>query len=176
MNSPATSRPPLLLAHSYYLVYDEKQTRKMKPYAPLGTLLTAAFVRARGHEVALFDSMLVSGVEAFEQRLDEVGPCVVAILEDNFNFLTKMCTLRMRRAALGMIQMARSRGCLVIVNGSDATDRPDLYLDAGALAVILGEVEQTFAEFADVLAAWPARADGTTSRAGRRNPVESRTT
>ncbi len=146
MNSPATSRPPLLLAHSYYLVYDEKQMRKMKPYAPLGTLLTAAFVRARGHEVALFD------------------------------FLTKMCTLRMRRAALEMIQMARSRGCLVIVNGSDATDRPDLYLDAGALAVILGEVEQTFAELADVLAAGPARADGTTSRAERRNPAESRTT
>ncbi len=155
MSSSLRPRPPLLLAHSYYLAYDEKQTRKMKPYAPLGTLVTAALVRERGHEVELFDSMLAPGVEAFEQMLDDVRPDVVAILEDNFNFLTKMCTLRMRRAALEMIEAARSRGCTVVLNGSDATDRPELYLDAGAHAVILDEVEETFAELVDVLTADP---------------------
>ena len=158
MRSSSSRRAPLLLAHSYYLVYDEKQTRKMKPYPPLGTLVTAALVRERGYEVELFDSMLAPGVEAFEQMLDDVRPNVVAILEDNFNFLTKMCTLRMRRAALEMIEAAKQHGCRVVVNGSDATDRPLVYLAAGADAVILGEVEETLCDVVNVLTADP-RAD-----------------
>ena len=145
------NRRPLLLAHSYYLRYDEKQIRKMKPYAPLGTLITAALARERGFEVELFDAMLARGVEAFEEKLDQVGPGIVGILEDNFNFLTKMCTLRMRRAALDMIAAARARGCRVVVNGSDAIDRPEVYLEAGADAVIMGEVE---AAFLDVVQTW----------------------
>jgi anaerobic magnesium-protoporphyrin IX monomethyl ester cyclase len=151
MTSVPTHRRPLLLAHSYYLGYDEKQTRKMKPYPPLGTLVAAAVLRERGHSVALFDAMLSPGVEAFEAKLDEAGPSIVAIVEDNFNFLTKMCTLRMRRAALEMIAAARGRGCRVVVNGSDATDRPATYLEAGADAVIVGEPELALC---DVLDAW----------------------
>jgi anaerobic magnesium-protoporphyrin IX monomethyl ester cyclase len=128
----------------------------MKPYPPLGTLVTAALARERGFEVALFDAMLAPGVEAFETALDDVEPAIVGILEDNFNFLTKMCTLRMRRAALDMIAAARGRGCRVVVNGSDAIDHPDIYLAAGAHAVIPGEVEETFLELAR---AWRADAD-----------------
>ena len=143
--------PPLLVAHSYFLRYDEKQRRKGKPYAPLATLGAAALARAHGFRVEFFDSMLAPGVEAFERRLDEARPGIVAILEDNFNFLTKMCTLRMRRAALDMIAAARSRGCRVVVNGSDASDRPDVYLRAGADAVILEEPEGAFL---DLASAW----------------------
>ena len=141
----------LVVAHSYYLRYDEKQTRKMKPYAPLSTLVAAALARRDGFEVTFFDAMLAPGVEAFAEELDRARPEVVGILEDNFNFLTKMCTLRMRRAAFDMIGMARGRGCRVVVNGSDAIDHPELYLEAGADAVIMGEVE---AAFIDVARAW----------------------
>ena len=74
---------------------------------------------------------------------------IVGILEDNFNFLTKMCTLRMREATLEMIRLARERGCSVVVNGSDASDRPALYLAVGADAVIQGEAEFAFLEVAD---------------------------
>ena len=153
MISAPLHQRPLLFAHSYYLGYDEKQSRKMKPYPPLGTLIAAALVRERGHEVALFDAMLAPGVEAFEAMLDDVRPSIVALLEDNFNFLTKMCTLRMRRAALDMIAAARARGCRVVVNGSDATDRPETYLEAGAHAVIIGEPELPLC---DLLEAWGA--------------------
>lgn len=142
----APGRFPLLLAHSYYLRYDEKQARKMKPYPPLATLVTAAFAREHGVEVELFDAMLARGVEAFETKLDDVGPAIVGIVEDDFNFLTKMCTLRMRRAALDMIRAARARGCRVVVHGHDSVDRPEVYLAAGAHAVIVGEVEETFLE------------------------------
>jgi anaerobic magnesium-protoporphyrin IX monomethyl ester cyclase len=143
----------VLLAHSYFLRYDDKQVRKMRPYAPLGTLVSAALARRHGYDVAFFDAMLSSGVEAFERKLEEVRPGIVAILEDNFNFLTKMCTLRMRRAALDMIAAAKAHGCRVVVNGSDANDHPDLYLGAGADAVILEEVEGALL---DVLDAWTA--------------------
>jgi len=122
----------------------------MKPYAPLSTLVAAALARERGFDVAFFDAMLASGVEAFEETLERVRPSIIGILEDNFNFLTKMCTLRMRNAALEMIRMARLRGCRVVVNGSDAIDQPDVYLQAGADAVIMGEVEDAFLELASV--------------------------
>jgi anaerobic magnesium-protoporphyrin IX monomethyl ester cyclase len=139
----------VLVAHSYFLRYDDKQVRKMRPYAPLGTLLSAALARKHGLEVELFDAMLATGVDAFEDTLERVRPRIVAILEDNFNFLTKMCTLRMRRAALDMIAAARARGCRVVVNGSDAIDHPEIYLEAGADAVILEEVEGAFLELLD---------------------------
>jgi radical SAM superfamily enzyme YgiQ (UPF0313 family) len=142
--------PPILLTHSYYLQHDPKQVRKMKPYPPLATLIAASTLRQQGHEVALFDAMLASGEDAFERLVDEVRPAIVAIVEDNFNFLTKMCTTRMREATLAMIRAAKARGCRVAVNGSDASDQPATYLDAGADGVISGEPEYTLSELAKV--------------------------
>lgn len=141
----------ILLAHSYFLYFDAKQTRKMRPYAPLATLISASVLRDLGYSVSLFDAMLADGTEGFRRLLEETRPAVVAILEDNFNFLTKMCTTRMREAAFDMIGMARKAGARVVVNGSDASDRPHLYLEAGAEIVIVGETEFTLPE---LLAAW----------------------
>ena len=87
--------------------------------------------------------MLSPGVDEFKRLLESRQPSVVAILEDNFNFLTKMCTTRMRDAALEMIGAARRAGAFVVVNGSDSSDVPHLYLEAGADAVIVGETEIT---------------------------------
>jgi anaerobic magnesium-protoporphyrin IX monomethyl ester cyclase len=139
----------LLLASSYYLCHDPKQLARMKPYPPLATLLAAAVLRDAGHQVALFDAMLADGIDAFAGEVDRARPSVVAIVEDNFNFLTKMCTVRMREATLQMVALARARGCRVVVNGSDASDRPGLYLEAGADAVLPGEGEMTLLALTD---------------------------
>lgn len=155
MESPRRSQS-VLLAHSYYLRYDEKQLRKMKPYPPLATLLAAAVLRERRFEVRVFDAMLSDGVQAFYTLLEELRPGTVALVEDNFNFLTKMCTVRMRNAALDMIRRAKALACRVVVNGSDASDHPGLYLDAGADAVIAGEPEQALVELLD---AWSSDRD-----------------
>lgn len=144
---------PVLIAHSYFLLLDPKQAGRMKPYAPLATLLTAAVLRQRGNEVAFFDAMLAPGVESFAAMLHEVRPRIVAIVEDSFNFLTKMCTLRMREAAIEMIRLSRAAGCKVVINGSDPTDRPGLYLAAGADAVLLGDPESGVPE---LVALWTA--------------------
>jgi radical SAM superfamily enzyme YgiQ (UPF0313 family) len=143
--------PSVLLAHSYYMRYDPKQSRKMKPYPPLSTLIAAGLLRQERLPFAFFDSMLSEGVEEFRDLLHAVRPTVVGLLEDNFNFLTKMCTTRMRQAAFEMIAAAKSAGARVVVNGSDAIDQTAAYLHVGADAVILGEAEETFL---DVTARW----------------------
>lgn len=147
---------PILVAHSYYMGYDPKQTEKMRPYAPLATLIVAALLRERGHDVRFFDAMLAPGVEAFQTRLADVQPAAVVLVEDNFNFLTKMCTLRMRDAALQMIRAAGEAGARVLVNGADASDHADLYIAAGADAVILGEPEMALL---DIVAVWERNRD-----------------
>ena len=78
----------VLVAHSYFLRYDAKQLQKMKPYPPLATLMVAAGLRQRGYEVSFFDAMLSNGVEEFETALAQQQPAFVAIVEDNFNFIT----------------------------------------------------------------------------------------
>ena len=139
----------ILLASSFFLANDPKQLKRMKPYAPLATLLIAAALRQRGHRVALFDATLASGVDDFVATLRATRPTVVGILEDNFNYLTKMCTVNSRRATLEMVAAGRAHGCRVAVNGSDATDHPALYLEAGADAVLPREADVSFPALAD---------------------------
>jgi anaerobic magnesium-protoporphyrin IX monomethyl ester cyclase len=73
------------------------------------------------------------------------------LYEDSFNYLSKMCLLRMRQAAMAMATAARVRDVPLLVAGSDASDHPELYLGAGAAAVIAGEGELTLADALDTL-------------------------
>src|SRR5271168_120896 len=110
----------VLLTHSYHLSYDRKQVRKMQPYPPLGTLYAASVLRQHGISVAVFDSMLEEPESGFRHALRRNKPNIVAIYEDDFNFLTKMCLTRMRDVAFSMIDEARQAGARVIMHGSDA--------------------------------------------------------
>ena len=129
----------ILVCHSYFLRFDEKQRERAKPYPPLATLHVAALLRAAGHDVAVFDAMLAAGIEDYHAQLHAVRPEVVVFYEDNYNFLSKMCLGRMREACCEMIASARAGGARVVAAGSDASDAPDPYLAAGADAVLLGE-------------------------------------
>jgi anaerobic magnesium-protoporphyrin IX monomethyl ester cyclase len=136
----------VLLGQSYYLRFDPKLWAAQQPYPPLGALYAAACLRAAGCEVALFDSMLARSEREWDERLAHERPRLAVLYEDSFNYLSKMCLLRMREAGLAMIHMARARGCRVLVSGSDATDHPELYLEAGAEFVLIGEAERTLVE------------------------------
>ena len=129
----------VLVAHSYFLRFDEKQRRRAKPYPPLATLQVAALLREAEHDVALFDAMLADGVLDYEGVLADTRPQVVVLYEDNYNFLSKMCLGKMRRAACEMIASAKRSGARVIAAGSDASDAPAEYLRAGADVVLRGE-------------------------------------
>jgi anaerobic magnesium-protoporphyrin IX monomethyl ester cyclase len=139
----------ILTTHSYFLKHDAKQLARMTPYSPLSTLISTALLDNHGHRVAHFDATF-AGLQKFETVLDHKQPWLVAIMEDNFNFLTKMCTVRRREDALAMVRAAVQRGCRVLVNGPDSNDRPDLYLEAGADAVLTGEGETALVEIANL--------------------------
>lgn len=123
----------------------------MQPYPPLGTLYAASYARQNGYRVALFDAMLADSEKDWDRELARRSPQFAVIYEDSFNYLTKMCLLRMREAAFTMIAMAKMRGITTIVCGSDATDRAQEYLDKGADFVIAGEGEITLIELLNTL-------------------------
>jgi radical SAM superfamily enzyme YgiQ (UPF0313 family) len=136
----------ILLTHGNHLLFDRKQVRKMQPYPPLQTLLAAACLRRAGLEVALFDSTFVSPEDGFREAIERHRPRLVALVEDNFNFLTKMCLTQNRDLAFAMARAARERRVPVVANGSDATDQTHAYLHAGVNFVIVGELETTLLE------------------------------
>jgi radical SAM superfamily enzyme YgiQ (UPF0313 family) len=147
----AVSSVDVLFGQAYFLRFDPKLWEARQPYAPLGALYAAACVREHGYGVALFDAMLAASEAEWADALDRHRPRFAVIYEDNFNYLSKMCLLRMRQAALTMIDAARARGITTIVAGADATDHPVTYLDRGAAAVVTGEGEVTLVELLDTL-------------------------
>ena len=167
----------ILIGQSYFLDFDPKLYREMKPYPPLGSMYAASYVRQAGYEVAFFDAMVADSELDWADALDEHKPTFAVLYEDNFNYLSKMCLLRMREAAITMIGMARSRGCTVIVCGSDATDHADRYLKEGADFVILGEGEATLMELLNSLSgatsAAPEHIEGVARLDANGHPVSS---
>ena len=174
----ATTQAPYMLriqvSHSYFLRYDRKQWERGKPYPPLATLQMASLLRDLGHGVRLFDAMLAEGVEDYAGALAADAPQLVVLYEDNFNYLTKMCLNRMREAACRMIAEARAHGARVVVAGSDASDHPEVFLAAGAEAVLVGEGIAALAELVARLernlaieaAEWTADLDGVATWSG----------
>lgn len=140
----------VLLTHSYHMPYDRKQARKMQPYPPLGTLYAAAVLRQRGFSVALFDTML-RDPEEFSEALRLHKPRIVAVYEDDFNFLSKMCLTRMRQIAFTMAEQSRDFGARTIAHGSDATDHAAEFLTSGFEYVLIGEAEYPLSELCSAM-------------------------
>jgi anaerobic magnesium-protoporphyrin IX monomethyl ester cyclase len=136
----------VLLTHSYHLPYDSKQLRRMQPYTPIGTLYAATALREKSISVAAFDSMLEEPAVKFTAMLEQHRPKIVAVYEDDFNFLSKMCLTRMREVAWDMAKSAHTEGAIAIAHGSDSTDNPVLFLENGFDYVLCGEAEETLVQ------------------------------
>lgn len=136
----------ILFTHSYFYPFDSKQWANKTPYPPLGTIWAAAYMRQNGHDVDLYDTNLKFDISGLDEALKMHRPEVLAIYDDGFNYLTKMCLTNMRHAAFDMIKKAKAKGIKVLVSSSDSTDHYEKYLDAGADAVMLGEAEETLLE------------------------------
>ena len=156
----------ILLTHAYHLPYDQKQMRKMQPYRPLGTLYAAGALRAAGFSVALFDTMLRDPEKEFLEFFSKHRPRILALYEDDFNFLSKMCLTRMRDVAWHIAAIAAEQKIPVIVHGSDASDHPDLFLNHGIDYVLRGEAEQSIVDLCRALTsgAKPGDIDGLVCR------------
>jgi radical SAM superfamily enzyme YgiQ (UPF0313 family) len=170
----------VLLTHSYHLYYDPKQVRKMQPYPPLGTLFAASVLREHGISVAAFDTMLRDPTAEFAGVVREHRPKIVAIYEDDFNFLSKMCLTRMRELAWQMTAIAKSAGAIVVAHGSDASDHIEQYLAHGCDHILLGEAEVTLSQLCASLlegrqpsgVAGLANSSSTCSKAYRSNKID----
>lgn len=141
----------VLLAHSYFLRFDSKQTARMQPYPPLATLYAASLLRDAGYSVAFFDAMLAEDETEFEAALALHQPRFVAMIEDSFNFLIKMCLTRMREAAFRMLAMAQKTGATLIAAGPDVTDDPTRYFGNGLQYALIGQADRTLIELLDTL-------------------------
>ncbi len=108
-------------------------------------------LREHGHQVTFFDAMLAESTEGWHRLLSGQRPDFAVLFEDNFNYLSKMCLLRMRQAAFEMIEAARESGVATLVCGADATDHAGDYLGHGASFVLLGEGEETLVELIQAL-------------------------
>ncbi len=139
----------ILIGHSYFQHFDPKLADARQPYPPLGTLIAASMLRADGHDVVVFDAMLETSTAGWVQLLTEHEPDAAVIFEDNFNYLSKMCLSRMREAAVEMLGVAQETVDLVVATGSDASDNAEVFLNAGADAVISGEGEEALLEVLD---------------------------
>lgn len=135
-----------LFTHSYFYPLDQKQWQFKQPYPPLMTLQAASIAREKGLEVSLFDSNLRKDPRQIVSVLEKEKPNYLILVDDGFNYLTKMCLSVMREAAFCIIQEAKKSGCIVIVNSSDSTDHTTEYLQQGADYVIRGEVDETLSE------------------------------
>ena len=60
----------ILLGQAYYLRFDPKLWEAQQPYAPLGTLYAASYLRERGHSVALFDAMLAGSTAEWTHAIE----------------------------------------------------------------------------------------------------------
>ncbi len=123
----------------------------MNLYAPLGTLYAAAYMKQKGYEVKLFDTMLADSEEDLLDDLKKHKPKIFVVYDDTFNYLTKMCLSRMREAAFRMSEIAKEFGCTVIVSGSDSTDHLEKYFQHKVDYAICGEGEVTLGELIDKL-------------------------
>jgi radical SAM superfamily enzyme YgiQ (UPF0313 family) len=126
----------------------------MQPYAPLGTLYAAAYLREHGYNVAVFDSMLAHGAHEIVPAFKQHRPAVVVFYEDSFNWLSKMCLTRMREACFEMMKSVRAQlgnETPIIVAGSDATDHREVYFERGADYALIGEGEISLLELIDKL-------------------------
>ncbi|AUC77152.1 B12-binding domain-containing radical SAM protein [Olleya sp. Bg11-27] len=141
----------VLLSHSYFYKFDQKQWDNKTPFPPLGTLYAASFLRENNYNVAVFDTNLIDNPESVLPLLKKEQPRFFVLYDDGFNYLTKMCLTAMREAAFKMIKIAKSFNCKIIICSSDSTDHYEKYLNEGADFIIQGEGEISLKELIDAL-------------------------
>jgi anaerobic magnesium-protoporphyrin IX monomethyl ester cyclase len=125
----------ILLTHAYFLAEDPVEQRIMKPYAPLGILSIASYLKQHGFEAILFDTTFRTMSE-FEECITRWKPRMVGI---SINMMTKF-------SALKMIAIAKSSGAFVIAGGPEPASYCEDYLAHGVDVVVVGEGELTVAE------------------------------
>ncbi|MEW5988025.1 MAG: radical SAM protein, partial [Chloroflexota bacterium] len=136
----------ILLSHGYFIAEDAHEQKIMKPYPPLGLLYISSHLKARGFDVALYDSTFNSLAD-FAEYVRRERPGLVGLY---VNLMTKHNVLRMMR-------LCREVGATVILGGPEPVNYAEEYLARGADMVVVGEGELTLEELIPHLARYGRR-------------------
>lgn len=108
----------VLLCNPLFLNQSAEERESSSPYFPLGLLYLAAYVRERGHQVAVFDGTFAEGEADFVKALEEINPDIVGLT----------ALMPTKEAALRLAEMAQEAGKTVLIGGPDPTYDPKAYL------------------------------------------------
>jgi anaerobic magnesium-protoporphyrin IX monomethyl ester cyclase len=166
----------ILLTHPYHLALDERESRLGRPYPPLSTLNAATLLQTQGHQVELEDRSFHADESDFGEVLDRRKPELLGIMGDDHSVQMKQCIGRIRQAQLQMLGAGVERGIPVLVSGPDVSDHPEIYLEAGATAAVVGEALEVVGEWAAGTCAPEGRDQiqglhGSAGSGGRRAPI-----
>jgi anaerobic magnesium-protoporphyrin IX monomethyl ester cyclase len=122
----------ILLCNSYYLAQESMPGARGQPYAPLGILYLAAYLRrSQKFDVGVFDTTFADGLSDFEKTLQRFKPHVVGL----------QGLITTRRISRKMIEIAKHSGAVVVVGGPDPSSSWEDYISWGADYVVIGEGE-----------------------------------
>ncbi len=140
----------ILLVHPLFLSLNPEEQALQSPYFPLGLLYLAGYVRAQGHEVAVFDGTFEEDVSAFSARLAAEKPDLVGI----------SAVLPLREMALTLASDAKAAAVPTILGGPDPTKDPAQYLQFPQVDMVVHhEGEQTLDSLLRMLDAGPLTPD-----------------
>jgi radical SAM superfamily enzyme YgiQ (UPF0313 family) len=130
----------VLLTHGYFLDEDAKEQEVMRPYAPLGVLYVAAYLRRAGIAADVVDTTFATR-DALISRL-ATGPAGV------LGIYTNLIT---RTSVVDIMTHAKAAGWIVVLGGPEAANYPAEYLVRGADVIVSGEGEETMGELLPAL-------------------------
>ena len=140
----------LLLCHPLFLSLNPEEQALQSPYFPLGLLYLAGYVRAQGHDVAIFDGTFEEDAAAFAARLAVEQPDLVGI----------SAVLPLGEMALTLAADAKAAGVPTILGGPDPTKDPAHYLHYPQVDLIVHhEGEQTLDALLRLVDAGPLTAE-----------------
>lgn len=135
-------KPSILITHSYFLYFDQKELLTARPYPPLAPLTLIAWLRQLLDLQPLFyDVMFDQQPDGLIEKIKLQQPDILIVYDDDFNFLTKMCLTNMRDAIFEVIGAVK-KPPLALVHGSDASDQAADYLSRGFDAVVHRNAEK----------------------------------
>lgn len=134
----------VLLTHSYFLYDDDKESRIMKPYPPLGLLYISGYLEQHGLNNKVFDTTFSSTVKQL-QFIEKQQPKIIGIYT---NLMTKINVIKLVK----LLKKESKYGFpKVILGGPDITYNCENYLNTSADFLIIGEGEETMFELCSAL-------------------------
>jgi radical SAM superfamily enzyme YgiQ (UPF0313 family) len=132
----------VLFANPFFFAKSALERKFKTFYFPLGLLYLAAYVRAAGFEVSLFDGTFRKDQDEFTSVLEETQPDAVCIAS----------WITVKPTALALAEIAAGYGVPVVMGGPGPSSDPEGYLASSVVdALVLGEGERTLVELLNAL-------------------------